>query len=418
MRIWKLAPAVCAVALLAAACGSSDDGTASGTGGTGGASGGPTGAPITIGVQAPMNGAAAFPQSGYGATAAVAYINEELGGINGRPLKIDLCAGDGSPETAISCANKFVSENVPVVFDAYDSTVSAQVPILTGAKITIVGTLGGQGTADALPNPQAYYWSGPLETSALGSMTVLQKVGAKKAALLLQESPAAHSYFDKLITPISAKLGLSVSASYTPTTNMNFSVLAATELAAKPDTTGIISLPEDGCTGLFKALRQQGWDGRIFAGSCSQFISAMGKDASGIIVQPRLWVPLSKDNAPKEVQDQLAIFSTYMAKAGYSKEESARSLYSFAGLVNLAKAMQTIQGDLTNTTVATAMSQVKDMKTFAGPTVTCDGKQWPGRPSSCSKQGIFFEVQDNGTLKPVEGAGADGYIDLDPSVIG
>ncbi len=56
------------------------------------------------------------------------------------------------------------------------------------------------------------------------------------------------------------------------------------------------------------------------------------------------------------------------------------------------------------------MQQVKDFPTFLGPKVTCDGEQWPGAPGACSHEGIFFEVQEDGTLKPVN---EQGYIDLE-----
>jgi branched-chain amino acid transport system substrate-binding protein len=395
-----------AVAMTVAACGSDADSTDTG--------GGLTGAPVLIGVQAPMEGPAAYPQTGYGAQAAEKYINEKLGGINGRPVKIQLCAGDNSPETAINCANEFVSSNVAMVFDAYDGGVASQVPILTSAKIPIVGELGAQGVADALPAGQAFYFSGPLETSALGTMTVLNQLGKKTAALAVTEAPSSHGYVDKLITPIGNQLGITVSPLYAPTTNMNFSVMAATELSSNPDVAGLIALPEDGCTGLIKALRQQGFGGTIFAGSCSQFISALGKDAAGAIVQPRLWVPASKQYAPPDVQKQLDDFADAMEAIDRGDQQSARSLYSFSGMVDTAKILSGIKGDITPETITTAFKGVKDYQTFAGAKVTCDGTAWAGRPSSCSHQAIFFEVQPDGSLKPVD---PNGYIDLDPSKV-
>jgi branched-chain amino acid transport system substrate-binding protein len=95
-------------------------------------------------------------------------------------------------------------------------------------------------------------------------------------------------------------------------------------------------------------------------------------------------------------------------------QQSARSLYSFAGMVDMANIMKGIQGPITPDSVTTAMKKVKDLPTFAGSTVTCDGKQWPSRPASCTRQGIFFEVQKDSSLKPVNPA---GYIDLDPSKV-
>ncbi|MCW0213214.1 MAG: ABC transporter substrate-binding protein [Pseudonocardia sp.] len=378
------------------------------------ASGGLSGDPVLIGVQAPMEGATAFPQTGYGAQAAERYINEKLGGINGRPLKIQLCAGDGSPETSVNCANEFVTSNVAAVFDAYDGTIGAQAPILTSAKIPIIGELGATSIADALPWGQAFYFSGPLETSALGTMTILNQLGKKNAALAVTDGPPSHGYVDKLIQPIAGNLGIKVTPLYAPGANTNFTTLAATEISSSPDVAGIIALPEDGCTGLFKALRQQGYTNTIFAGSCSQFVKDMGAQAAGAIIQPRLWVPASKDHAPAEVKTQLDDFASAMEEIDRGGEQSARSLYSFSGMVDLAKIISGIQGDITPESITTAMKNVKDYQTFAGAKVTCDGKQWPGRPSSCSHQAIFFEVQQDGSLKPVD---PNGFIDLDPSKV-
>src|SRR4051812_14712220 len=144
-----------ALLLLASAC-SKPESNADNTGGL-------SGGPVTIGVQSLDTGAVGYPQNTYGAKAAEWYVNNKLGGINGHPLKLDICSGDGTPETGVSCANHFVSTNAPVVFDAYDGTsIGAMTPILSEAKVPIVGTLAGQGVAEAAPYGTAFYFSGPL----------------------------------------------------------------------------------------------------------------------------------------------------------------------------------------------------------------------------------------------------------------
>lgn len=396
-----------AMALALTACGGSTKASPS--------DGGLTGEPVIVGVQSLDTGPVAYPQNTYGAKAAEWYINNKLGGIGGRPVKLDICSGDGTPETGVKCANKFVSEDVPVVFDAYDGTsMGAMTPILESAGIPIVGTLAGQAVAENAKYPTAFYFSGPLETSALGMVKILSQLGKKTASLAVTDAPSSHGYVNDLVKPMGRKLGIEVEGVYTKVDNANFQVLAATEMAGKPDVAGVIALPEDGCTGLIRALRQAGFEGTIFAGSCSQFIEELGEDAAGAIVQPRLWVPLSYDHAPAEVKKQLDEFSEAMKAVDYEDEQSARSVYSFAGLINLAKVIQGIDGEITNKSVSTAMQQVKDFQTYLGPKVTCDGKQWPGRPGACSHEGIFFEVQKDGTLKPVNG---QGYIDLEPEAV-
>lgn len=401
--------AVAALALLLSGCSTSSSGKAESNAGL-------KGEPVVIGVQSLDTGPVAYPQSTYGAKAGEYYINNTLGGINGHPVKLDICSGDGTPETGVKCANHFVSTNVSVVFDAYDGTsVGAMTPILQSAGIPIVGLLAGQGVAESAPYGTAFYFSGPLETSALGMVTVLSKLKKKKASLAVSDGPSSHHYVDDLVKPMGDKLGVEVTAVYTKNDSINFQVLAATELDSKPDVAGLISLPEDGCTGLISALRQSNYKGTIFAGSCSQFVKALGADAAGAVIQPRLWVPESRAHAPKDVQKELDAFAKAMKAVKYEKEQSARSLYSFAGLIDLSKIMSGISGKITNETVKDAMMKVKDFQTFLGPKVTCDGKQWPKRPGACSHEAIFFEVQKDGTLKPT--GGSDAFVNLEPDKV-
>jgi branched-chain amino acid transport system substrate-binding protein len=373
-----------------------------------------TGEPVVIGVMSTDTGPIAYPQNTFGAEAAEWYVNNKLDGIGGRPLELHICSGDGSPETAVKCANEFVSDDVPVVFDAYDGQMGAMLPILKSAGIPIVATLASQGVVEAAEYGSGYYLSGPLETSALGMVKILSDLDIETGALAVTDAPTSHGYVDKLVKPLGDALGVDVTPVYVDGDNANFQVIAATELDTDPEVAGVISLPEDQCTGLIAALRQAGYDGKIFAGSCSQFIDEVGEDAAGSIVQPRLWVPKSYDHAPEAMQKDLDDFAEAMEEVGYEDEQSARSLYSFAGVVNLSRIITDIDGEPTPETIGTAMQAVKDFQGFAGPKITCDGQQWPGRPGACSHEGIFFEVQEDGTLKPVDAA---GYIDLEPEAV-
>ncbi|MET0449160.1 MAG: ABC transporter substrate-binding protein, partial [Aeromicrobium sp.] len=254
----------------------------------------------------------------------------------------------------------------------------------------------------------------PLETSALGMVKILSNLGIKTGALAVTDAPTSHGYVDQLVKPLGDALGVDVTAIYVDGDNANFQVVAAAEMDTDPEIAGIISLPEAQCTELVAALRQGGYDGKIFAGSCSQFIDEVGEDAAGSIVQPRLWVPKSYDHAPDAIKKDLDDFADAMEEVGYEDEQSARSLYSFAGVVNLSRIISDIDGEPTTESIGAAMKAVKDFQTFAGPKITCDGKQWPDRPGACSHEGIFFEVQEDGTLKPVDDA---GYVDLEPEAV-
>ena len=394
---------IAAVLVLSACGGSGGDTGLSGTEATGD--------PIVVGAQAPLKGATAYPQTGFGIEAAEYYINEVLGGVHGRPIEVDVCSGDGSPETSINCANGFVTKQVPLVIDAVDQSMGAAVPILGSADIPIIGTLAGSFLADQAGYGKAFYFTGPVSFASLSSMTLFDSKGKKSASLAVNESPTSHAYVDDLIRPIADNLGIDVKVQYPPAAGANLNVIAATQISDEPDVAGVIALPEDACTDLFTALRRQGFEGMILAGSCSQFIEQMGAQGAGIVTQPRLWVPLAKDSAPPKVQEELDVFEKSMRAVGHDEELSSRSLYTFAALVNIANILNAAPaGEITKESVTAAFEKVTDFESFAGPTVTCDGKQWPGIATTCNAQAIFFEVQDDGTLAPVD---ETGYVDLD-----
>ena len=75
----------------------------------------PQGNPIELAMITQESGPAALPDSRLAAEAAVKYVNAELGGAAGRPLKLDSCVTDGSPEQSASCANTLLAQN-PVAF--------------------------------------------------------------------------------------------------------------------------------------------------------------------------------------------------------------------------------------------------------------------------------------------------------------
>ena len=94
--------AATAVTLLAACGGGSTSGSSTGSGTGQSTAPAPTGTPINIGVIGSLTGSQAS-SSDQGATVAPAwarYINEQLGGINGHPVKVFVQDDGGDPAKA------------------------------------------------------------------------------------------------------------------------------------------------------------------------------------------------------------------------------------------------------------------------------------------------------------------------------
>ena len=149
------AAAVVATGLLAAGCGSSSSTTTttSSAGSSGGATsatsattttaasgsfGTPkkaTGSPYVFGMINDETGPVTFPESRQGAIAAMNYVNSYLGGINGHPIQIDSCIGDGTPAGAARCATELVAKHPMAILGAADVGAPASIPIYGHANL-------------------------------------------------------------------------------------------------------------------------------------------------------------------------------------------------------------------------------------------------------------------------------------------
>lgn len=114
-----------------------------------------------------MEGAPAgsFPEAGAGARAAVAHVNDDLGGIGGRPLRLSSCRTDGTPESSQACAQKVLADKPVAVVGGIDLGADASVPVVTAAQVPYV--TGSPTLAGELTTPGAYAFSGGVAADLL-----------------------------------------------------------------------------------------------------------------------------------------------------------------------------------------------------------------------------------------------------------
>ena len=79
------------------------------------------GEPIVLGMVNQENTAAgSYPELSQGAQAAIDFINEQLGGVDGRPIELEGCNTEFSAEGSTSCGPQFVEAGVPAVLGGID----------------------------------------------------------------------------------------------------------------------------------------------------------------------------------------------------------------------------------------------------------------------------------------------------------
>ena len=104
-----------------------------------------TGEPIVIGIYTPAdNPSFTAPELIDGAEAAVEYVNNQLGGIGGRPIQLESCTTDYTAPRLTACANELFQKEPLIIIPGPDAgalTVQATfdatgIPLIGGASFT------------------------------------------------------------------------------------------------------------------------------------------------------------------------------------------------------------------------------------------------------------------------------------------
>jgi branched-chain amino acid transport system substrate-binding protein len=154
-----------------------------------------TGEPFTIGV-VNIEGAPTFdfPEFTDGFDAAAKYVNEQLGGAGGRPIVIEECIAQGTPESSQQCAQELAEKDVELVLVGLD--IFTDYATYEAASIPVIGSI------PILPPDyaaEAWYLTG----GNLGVMTAItavadRELGAKKVGILSSDNPAGNAGSDIL----------------------------------------------------------------------------------------------------------------------------------------------------------------------------------------------------------------------------
>lgn len=377
-------------------------GAVSGCGGDDGSGRPARGEPIQVGFLNQEKGATPFPDFGAGARAARKYVNQKLGGVNGRPIEFVECLTDGSPESSIDCANKFAEAGVVTVLEGIDFSGDAVLPVLREARIPLVGHTAF-GPAQAVSS-DAFFFGAAAPAYAVAPLKVMtSELGAKSAVYLGADSPIIRSFVKNAVAPAAEALRLDLTPLYYQPTNPNFSAVFTSALAKKPDAIFTIA-PEPDCVGIVKAAAMLSYGGKLFAGSCSAFIRATGRSANGVFTASDLWVPEAAKFAPNDKRHEITVYLEQM-RASAPRYVNSYAQHTFSSTVDLATVLRAVEEPITPKSVTAALRATKRLSSFMGQPVTCDGRRWPGQPAACANGIIVYRV-GNGEREPV----TDGFL--------
>jgi branched-chain amino acid transport system substrate-binding protein len=355
--------------------------------------------PVTIGYineQGDANPPGALASNG--AQMAVNYINKELGGVDGHPLKLDTCFTT-TEEQGTTCADKFLADKslpliatggVAVGAQSFFNTIAGKIPVIDGVAVTPFDAVAKN---TVILFGDSTHVLGPMGTYAT------QVLHAKTASVIYPQSPG--------ITPgaLAIQAGLKAAgvqvtmAPYPPSSTNLTSVLAA----AHASTADMIVPYADAasCVNLAKALTQQGIT------DAKKIVSAP-LCLSGTVIQglgdfPKWTYSIASSLFGDTTDPGMPAYEAVTKK--YTTPANAPDpweIVNFGEILTVDKLLNQVGYDkISQQTVIAAAKAFKGPQALGAPALNCG--QFASAPAVCNNQVQFFQYQGKNQFTKVAG---------------
>jgi branched-chain amino acid transport system substrate-binding protein len=305
-----------------------------------------------------------FPEAREAAQAAVAHVNDDLGGVNGRPLRLEVCRTNGSPESSAACANSLLEKKPVAVLGGVDLGAAASLPVFEKAGIPYVG--GTPALGEELTSAAAWMLAGGVVGDLLGTADyALDTLKVKKVGALYVDLPGVLTTViaaaeivlrSKGVTDVKLVAASADAADFAPP------LKAAT--AGNPDAV-LVLFPAQTCARIMSAARSLRVTARLFYTSACASQAVV--DAAGPAAENAYFASgyLPFDDPSPEV-------ATWKAEAKVSKP-SALSQAGFAVVMNVYSLLK--GGADTPAAVITELKATQQRPGYMAHPYTCDRRQ-------------------------------------------
>ncbi|MBH0120118.1 ABC transporter substrate-binding protein [Rhodococcus sp. CX] len=377
----------------AACAGDESDGGSAAAGSTSALPSNPaTGEPVKIGFVSTEGGAAvSLPEMREGAEAAVEYLNNNGGGLAGRPIELVVCKQQEEPTSATGCANQFVEQKVAAVLSPGTSQGPAIVPIVIGAGIPYV-TLNGVSAVE-LMSPEVAALSAGLPGTLTAAATAAQQEGMSKFTMFASDGGGIAGMIDQMGKPIFQGFGVELEVVPVPLGTPDPTPVVAAGLTSNPDGVSFIGDAAT-CTSVLKAVQTTAPTvKKVLIPTCldENVVKAIGIDT----VEGNIGITAT--DALSDRPDTV-LFRSIFAEYAPDLSPTGYGSTGYQTVMALAGAASSISGEVNAASIQEALRTAANVEMPAGGgiTFTCNGTAFPMMPSICSGQMLIGEINDQG----------------------
>lgn len=362
-----------------------------------------TGEPVTVGLITEGGSEAIGSQSDLteqGAEIAVAYANEYLGGIGGRPIELFVCGNQATPAGGQDCANQMVERGVVAVTLPFTGFGAAQAPIITGAGIPYV--TGSGNSPEELTAPNAFALTGGYPGTLGAFAKHAQQEGIEKFVMITIDVPSATQAAEALGGIVFGNAGVDyeVIAAAPGTPDLTPQLQSAVDAGADAiGVTGDVTF----CTSFLQAYQTLGLDTAKYV--IAPCVDRTVIESLGSVLEGSYLASISSDEGD-DAEIYAAILDRYAGDEDIDPNPivSAGVSAGVGAVLNLVRAMEGLTGEVTAATVLARMQAAAGIALFlgGGQTFTCDGTAIPLLPNVCSAGFQMGTLTAEGTVENLE----------------
>lgn len=344
--------------------------------------------PIVIGMINQENSpVGSFPEMRAAVETAFEWINTELGGVNGRPLRLEACITSFSVEQSQACAQRLVQAGAVAVMSGIDITANGSMPVLEQNGVPLVG--GVPATLAEMRSPNAFFFSGGIAGAYVAFAAHAHDEGRSKLAIAYGEFESFQVPAEQYGAAVARSLGLEVELLPFPITTTDYLpvLTAAVQSGADAITVGAA---DAACVPIMTILRDLGFEGQLYlTGACAvDEILAQVPDE----VQARV---IFNTEGPVDETIEGQMFTQAIER--FADEEAAGAgTVTFRAALNLWNVLRSLPEGATAADVKAAFQTSAAAPSFWGHPYTCDGNQVPGLPALCAPQQLLMRIPSDG----------------------
>jgi branched-chain amino acid transport system substrate-binding protein len=356
-------------------------------------------APVTIGYineQGDANPPGALASNG--AQMAVTYINKELGGVGGHPLKLDTCFTT-TEEQGTTCADQFLAnKSLPLVAtggvavgaQSFFQTINGQIPVISGVAVTPFDAVAKN---TVVLFGDSTHVLGPIGTYAT------QVLHAKTASVIYPQTPGISPGALAIEAGLKAA-GVTVTMAPYPVSDTNLTSVLAAAHASTADMVVPYADATD-CVNLAKALQQQGITDAKKIVSAPLCLS--GTVAAGLGDFPKWTYSIASslygDTTDPGMPAYMAVTAKYTTAAN---APDPWEIVNFGEILTVDKILNQLgYANISKTAVYSAAKAFKGPQALGAPSLDCG--QFTSAPAVCNDQTQFFSYAGNHAFTKVAG---------------